>query len=89
MENPRKRPRLQEKDLQSQSQTQSQTQPQSQLDADQKAWEETKNEIQRILKDVCKQKVFIYPKFSLLTFQLQTHSPATISRLFSDIRQPQ
>ena len=55
MENPRKRPRLQEKDLQSQSQTLSQTQPQSQLDEDQKAWEETKNEIQRILKDVCKQ----------------------------------
>ena len=55
MENPRKRPRLQEKNVQSQNQTQSQTQPQSQLDENQKAWEETKNRIQQMLKDVCKQ----------------------------------
>ena len=54
MENRRKRPRLEERNLQSQSQTQSQTQPESQLDEDHKAWEEIKNEIQQKLKEVCK-----------------------------------
>ena len=52
MENPRKRARL--KEYNDQSQSQSQTQSQSQIDETQKAWETTKNEIQQMLKDVCK-----------------------------------